>query len=377
MTFVVHFMKHPSNNNRYAEQREMYRQRAEVLMEKVWLKTKASGQLQRIVGIDVAGGETNSRPEVFAHLYRYCRACGIKNFTYHVGEDFYDITDGLRAIDEAVWLLNLKEGNRLGHCIALGIDAKRYYAKRHRVVIMPKQILLDNLVWLLYFARHHHIGLLDIHQTLEQQIEMLYTEIGYEVPFNMTTYRRSMLLRGNDMEKYETQNSKWLSTARDTSVEAEAARLDSDACRLCQQYFVDPDIYRNGFLQSVTFKAPYLYERLIKKVQNKMIRQIIDKGISIETNPTSNVRIGQLGEYDKLPLFRFSKVRGRQRRHIAVTANTDDKGIFCTSLHREYSLLALALSKQRHKGEIPKWNWQTICKYVGDIANSGQQYRFR
>lgn len=378
MTFVVHFLKEKcTTNNRHSKLREKNRRQAEMLMENIYHKETEKGLPHRIVGVDVAGGETNCRPEVFAHLYRYCRKRGMRNFTYHVGEDFYDVTEGLRSIDEAVKFLQLTEGNRLGHCIALGIDASNYYAQRHRMVVMPKQLLLDNVVWLLCFCKRHHVGLLGLGTKLEKYAEKLYGDIGYEEPYDMTTYRNSMLLRGNDLRTYKNANSYWFTTANDDAPEALKARNCEKVRRLCQQYFTDPVVYKKGFLSSEDFKIPYRYERVIKKVQNKMMKLLSSKKIYIETNPTSNVRIGQLRQYDELPSFRFSKIRKRPSQDILISVNTDDKGIFATSLHREFSLLALALLKQKHKGEVHKWDKQMVYQYVGRLACAGQKQRFR
>ena len=98
---------------------------------------------ERIFGIDAASGEIGCRPEVFAQAFRYLKNHrysvktmeGIKKLpqlraTYHVGEDFLDVADGLRAIDEVINFLNLSYGDRLGHALALGIDVKRCMRKR-------------------------------------------------------------------------------------------------------------------------------------------------------------------------------------------------------------------------------------------------------
>lgn len=378
MTFVVHFLKRKcENNNLHSKQREKNRKQAELLMEKIYIEEIRRNLPHRIVGIDAAGGETNCRPEVFAHLFRYCRKRGMQNFTYHVGEDFYDVTEGLRSIDEAVRFLQLTEGNRLGHCIALGIDAKKYYSQRHRVVVMPKQLLLDNIVWLLWFCESNHIGLLGIKAELDTLAKKLYGEIGYEQPYNMSTYQKSMQLRGNDMMKYRNANSCWLSSANDDRLEAQDAGNDKMAQRLTCQYFLDAKVFDKGFLSSEDFKIPYLYERVIKKVQNKLMKLLSGKKIYIESNPTSNLRIGRLNQYDELPSFRFSKIRKRPSQDIPISINTDDKGIFGTSLHREYSLLALALTKQRYKGVVKKWDKQLVYQYIGRLASAGQTQRFK
>ena len=85
-------------------------------------KVFSSSSLARemICGFDAANAERNARPEVFAQAFRYLRGelyFKQNNFikkeklhslgmTYHVGEDFWDIIDGLRAIDEAILFLN-------------------------------------------------------------------------------------------------------------------------------------------------------------------------------------------------------------------------------------------------------------------------------
>ena len=76
---------------------------------------------RRIRGIDASSEEIVCRPEVFAQAFRFLRNLAVSHvdymtgvvtqmpdlcITYHVGEDFLDIIDGLRAIDEAVVFLN-------------------------------------------------------------------------------------------------------------------------------------------------------------------------------------------------------------------------------------------------------------------------------
>ncbi|GHU94614.1 hypothetical protein FACS1894208_06000 [Clostridia bacterium] len=84
-------------------------------------------------GIDAANSEIGCRPEVMATGFRYLAAfeprIGIENpfadnippviihRTFHVGEDFLDLTDGLRAIHEACLFLGLSDNDRIGHGI--------------------------------------------------------------------------------------------------------------------------------------------------------------------------------------------------------------------------------------------------------------------
>ena len=67
-------------------------------------------------------------------------------------------------------------------------------------------------------------------------------------------------------------------------------------------------------------------------------REILKKNIIIETNPSSNVVIGPIDRYEEHTLHQFVK------NGIVASINTDDKGIFSTSLYNEYSLYASSAS---------------------------------
>ena len=374
MSFVVHFSKSKCDiNNRFSRLRGDLKRQAECLGRDVFNKVG----FERLVGIDVAGAETNCRPEVYAHTYRYLRLQGIENFTYHVGEDFYDLTDGLRAIEEAVRFLHLDEKCRLGHCIALGSDAKRYYGQRYRTVIMPKQILLDNLVWLKAMTDKYQVVMSkNLEKEINDWIVKLYAEIGYHESFDILSYNRSMLMRGDEIRAFTICTSDWQSTYQDPTI-CNEVRADQKAKNIVNDYFQDGTVYKNGFGTSVTFKIPTGYEKVIKHVQNKLIKMIFDKEICIETNPTSNLRVGRLDRYEWHPVFRFKGVTPSRHRQLKVTVNTDDKGVFATSLEREFSLLAISLSKQKVKGNHNKWSKNSIFKYIGRLAQAGPKYRFK
>ena len=89
--------------------------------------TRDSIEKARILGIDTANYEKNCGPENYGPSYRQFKK-EVKSkielkFTYHAGEDFDSLCSGLRAIDEVLEFLRFKRGDRLGHALALGIDA--------------------------------------------------------------------------------------------------------------------------------------------------------------------------------------------------------------------------------------------------------------
>ncbi|MDE6982444.1 MAG: hypothetical protein K2P60_13750, partial [Lachnospiraceae bacterium] len=115
-------------------------------------------KLQRVWGIDACSSEIGCRPETFAAVFRFLREESKKQkfriwkdgdrhvqlgVTYHAGEDFLDIVDGLRAIDEAMIFLQMGKGERLGHAMALGVDPEEYYEFKKWNTYMAKQDWLD------------------------------------------------------------------------------------------------------------------------------------------------------------------------------------------------------------------------------------------
>ncbi|MGL5634748.1 MAG: hypothetical protein ACRCX8_18240 [Sarcina sp.] len=156
------------------------------------LREKNKEEAARILGIDACSNELVMRPEVFGQSFRYLKKHipSKKNIseetekmqrlrlTYHVGEDFLDIVDGLRAIDEAIYFLDLTYGDRLGHAIALGIDVKSWYRKKLNKVYLSKQAILDNVAWLISKVKYYNIKLdIDIIEKLMIVYSRYYVEI--------------------------------------------------------------------------------------------------------------------------------------------------------------------------------------------------------
>lgn len=334
-----------------------------------------------VVGIDAANSEFFCRPEVFAQAYRYLTNTGLK-FTYHVGEDFYDITDGLRAIDEAIHFLHVRRGDRLGHCLALAYDVKLYYGSKHYTIPIPRQTLLDNLVWLLFKAKSYNI---QVPPSIEMLVSQKFAELSEPyccqgLRFNITDYYHSMMLRGDnplgrkDMsygnildywEAYDIDNDAATSSFRHTEAAQEIFRL----------YHFGERVRRDG-MSICEFKVDDVYIDLLYEVQERMMDDIERRGIAIECCPSSNLKIGRLLRYDNHPIFRMSDVSPDGKHHLAVTINTDDLGIFTTSLDNEYSLILSALMKMKDDLGKPKYNSLFIQNWLERIVLNGCKYAF-
>lgn len=367
----------------------------------------------RIRGIDACSFEIGCRPEVFAVGFRFLtsfipqrpqrnvlfhnsslpKLCA----TYHVGEDFMDIVDGLRAIDEAVVFLELESGDRLGHALALGINPFDYYKLKGNNILLSKQDQLDNIVWLLNKSKGFNINLESaLKQHLYDDAKRLLYEI-YGQKFDLVDYCSSRQLRGDDPELY--RNGYFDIKAYKNAMSYKGNNLTSqyDFCRLRKRYNIkELEIYRNNS-RAVELYWRYHFDYAAKKrgsevekwsvstsfikaveaIQNAMQKDIAKRNIAIECNLSSNVLIGSFDRYDEHPIFRFCPISFCDDDVLQyVSINTDDQGVFDTSLQTEYTLLACALRSIKKEDGMCRYNDDLIYNYIERIRRNGFSQSF-
>lgn len=399
--YIMHFIKEPDNEKYYENNKaNSIICRNEELRHKIGLQASCiKGVLthnkdSKIIGVDAANSEFYCRPEVFSTVYRRLRSCGI-GITYHVGEDFYDIVDGLRAIEEAMIFLNLQDGDRIGHGTALGLDVKTYYERIHYTAVMPKQVLLDNVAWLKYRIKEYNICCdVDLLQMLTNMYDKLFGDIfgNREGDNNIFTYINSWRLRGDEPDLYKdvykssfegikTRDVYQLCNNKDVAL----AREKIEACKLYFKYHYNVNVKYEGHKSTeckIEKKYIHSFVRVLSKIQEKMQLEVAEKGIHIECNPTSNLRIGNIEKYSEHPIVKF---HGKElmrykwlccKPNISVSINTDDAGIFATSLEKEYTLMAVALSKEVNEKGGEKYDEKKIMKWLDNIRKEAIKHQF-
>ena len=191
---------------------------------------------ERLKGIDACSSEDGCRPEVFAVAFRTLKNHSVHRtdikqklsqlrISYHVGEENQDVLDGLRAIDEAVYFLNMGSGDRLGHATMLGINVEEWYNRNHCQISIRQHDYLDNVAWLyhriIYFQISNQDNLLEY---LEQEFQVFFNRIyeknmgidynqnilhekeghlGHNLNFDIYNYYYAWELRGDAPELYE------------------------------------------------------------------------------------------------------------------------------------------------------------------------------
>ena len=400
--YIFHFIKlpdeQPTSECRHYKLRQIVKKQAQAIYDyrNSLVKGKNNEYLaDRAVGIDAANSEIACRPEVFAQAFRYLRHHTIEHpeihrphnlgITYHVGEDFMDVVDGLRAVTEAVKFLQLRNGDRVGHGLVLGVDVDEYYEARNYTIVMSLQMIIDNMAWLYHFVRElkeygHILG--EIRETFENCYRRVYC--NSLVP-SIDIYYGSMLLRGDAPECYKVDGkvvnpggdfAEWLSKSLNSEESCNKARKQKEARKLYYQYHYDLDGKHNGAIYE-EWRVTKDVIGAIKVIQRQLLDEVEGMGLAIECNPTSNRRIGEFDRYDEHPILKFNNegLNLYPKRAISVSINTDDKGVFATSIEREYALIAHAVIRQFNMNGNG-FNNHDVYKWLNGIRHNSIVQRF-
>lgn len=381
--------------------REKYKQEAQTLMQ---LMESGDEICKRVFGIDAASNEVHFRPENFGPVFRYLssyknqqdvpwkRKIPDLRKTYHVGEDFFDVLDGLRAIYEAVQFLGLSHGDRIGHGVALGIDVEKWY-ETHGKITLPRQNKLDNIAWMLYMIRHWGIETTTAYyQELTTEFEKLYLELYEEESPGIKAYMEAWKMRGDDPECYFSHEpdtsflcsfSRWdKCRIRDKKLFKDHAKKNDKVYSIYHRYHFDTELKRRA-LESVTqeYKQQFRgeYVKLVKQLQIRMRSRIAERGIAIESCPSSNFLISNLDEFKEIPTFRLFPIKedaaeGLIRLNVCI--NTDDQGVFYTSLMKEYTMLAAIMREEKENG-VRKNSDDAILSWIKHLIDNSKQLCFR
>lgn len=356
-----------------------------------------------VVGIDAASEENKTEPWIFAPLYAEIRNRRItkpvirdKNgsitrlnnlgFTYHVGEEYRHLLSGLRHIDEVIERFHYKAGDRLGHAIALGTDVKKWIYK-NEVVVIPIMEQMENLLWIWGKLIHKNWGIGLNAEALEGKI-LKYAQMVYGNINGLTVHMLYEAYNDKFCTRYEEKFDLMRRYIKDD--------IDANECNptghehFCK-FFTDD--YPYGFLWTrekifCTYFCPFFYQKFmqpilvhvdmdeipfLEKIQNYLIQKVESIGIYVETNPTSNLAIGNT---DSLYMPHILKLNSKglensdsANHETLVTVNSDDPLVFNTSSENELAYVYHALTYQGYKKE-------SILKWIDKVREMGVDSSF-
>ncbi|WP_214853068.1 hypothetical protein [Exiguobacterium sp. s166] len=385
---IIHYIKrddlaqNPNSDRagRYKNYIEIVREDARKV-EKVleWETELASNPLlaetfkRKIVAIDAANTEIGCPPEIFGvsfRKHRYtCDPFGGINFTFHVGEEFKTLESGIRNVDEAIDYLEYRRGDRLGHALALGIDASAYFKRKRYKVVTSLQDYIDNIAWLygIYSQPCHfnekYIALLTA--MYDKHKHHLFKDF-FDFSFTISDYIQSMRLRSDDSVQYTNREivnstSKMLYSKQmsretfqfnDGNPDHSSAFMNTKARLLNYHYIYDSNFISNS-RTTIEYKIEDEWINLVSHVQLILRDKLVERGIVVEANPSSNRKISSVQNFSELPFLVMNSyhLEDSDKKHVSITINTDDSAIFQTNLSNEYSLIARSLELEGYQPE--------------------------
>lgn len=279
-----------------------------------------------LIGIDGASNELLSEPWVLAPIFRSVKdkyksilkdktfnRYGIKllatkdlGITYHVGEVFHSIASGLRYVDEVNDYYGYQNGERLGHGMILGISIDSY-VDNHRIISLQAIELLDNLLWL------YHLK-------------------AYKKQFAGLDFVKDEYYLLNCEANFSSKNCIFKNWNEDLLFYSRHCRCFlKKMTRMIQIDTSDKTIIN-----------------IYKEAQQYVINKIACKGIIIETNLVSNANNGEFNSMNDS----FNK----DHNHVMVSVNTDDPGVFGTTLKNQYGfILQVLIDKGVPMEKALKW----------------------
>lgn len=338
---------------------------------------------EKIVGIDTANYEFNFRPEIFGYIYRKQRKEIYSNhklkFTYHVGEDFTTLADGLRAIDEVIEFLNFGRGDRLGHALALGLDVDKYFETKRYKITQNIESYIDDIVWMRYLINTDDIEELnslvegqiytasDIVKFLEDEFYKWFKRYNLS-EYTIYDYYCAYRLRGDLPSVYADIHDIYTEKINGNHNEdsfykkiiikySEKLNIHSPNHR---EYFLNAkgrdlffkyhysQSYKEKHNEILNEEAKDIYIKAVKMAQLTLRKKIYNMEIGIESNPTSNKKISFISKYIDLPFINFNKkhLMADSKYNLPTSINTDDSGIFQTDLSLEYAYVTATLKRE-------------------------------
>lgn len=332
-----------------------------------------------VVGLDVASEELYAEPWVYAPVYHKARnrhstypiqletGDPIQNigFTYHVGEDYHHVISGLRHIDEVLTYFGYKAGDRLGHGMALQINLEEW-VHDNEVVSIPTMEHLENLLWLWSLCNEDAENLLEYLPGLEREIMDLAVRLYHNVkglsPHVLwSAYRKKF--KELDEEFCDQMEAVYLQPAEaDAAIavqrqypfqrsfcarvwqgypECRLAAGDPvwDADKLLLTYYCPAydRCYHKPYFTSISPSKLPLYQA----VQAYMRRKVQHMGVYIETNPTSNLLIGDIRSFQEYPIDSLNDhlLREPTSSAVLISVNSDDPLLFNTNIENELALV--------------------------------------
>jgi hypothetical protein len=313
--------------------------------------------------------------------------------TYHAGEDYRRNVEGLRRIHELIEFGVLRANDRIGHGLALGDDIERRF-REQPIVYQPAEERLDDLLWEL--DRYQRGDLPDESgrtNVVRGEIDHLVRNVIYRqtAPAPLTQLAITKLVEAGQSDAAEHVRQ-WFDRASGTSEDHLAARRDRHDADLITRWVRQ---LPTGSSNRLGARYPLLRsflsdrsviergrvpvrvecsdgERTFVRSAQRWLREIIAvRQITIESNPSSNLLVGNYHKFPDLPTFRMHPLPSQRvdMPTLPLSINTDDPLTFATQLGREFEYVFASLLRAK----VPT---DEALAWIDSVRESGRRSRF-
>jgi hypothetical protein len=257
--------------------------------------------------------------------------------TFHAGEDFCRLSEGLRRVHELIEFGVLQPGDRIGHGLALGCDPKDW-AKTAGEKVQPAEERLDDLLWAIDRCGRGDLGC-DAGFLAWMRAEVLrlgrwiYDSDDVEVDRLLEARRLRHNLRTLDRIGYPFLRSDHF----------------SGIARYVYRYLTETGVFVRG-QRSERVRATDAEVTFLRAAQAWLCAEVGRMAITVESNPSSNLLIGDMISVEEHPAFRLQPLPGTSPpigSTVALSLNADDPLTFATALADEYAFVYAALLRAR------------------------------
>lgn len=336
---------------------------------------------KQIVGIDVCSKESNYKPEVFSEIM-IRRGSSINRRLkrmYHTGETYLDILSGLRAVDECICFLGLRAGDRLGHAAPVFENVDEWYNNQGNQITISKEEYLDNMAWL-YCNLPQTMQKDEEGEKILEEFQHYFRDL-YQNAFEFNTilefhHKRNIKADFGNTSVFHYFEAWKLRKEKPETIKKVVSEnvVDEDKMivyYIAYSYFYNAEVKNRGY-EKINIYITNKMLTLIQMMQDIVQNKIIHKGICIEVCPSSNVLLGNVKKGYSHPLINlFKRMKKDQKQSdICVSINTDDQGIFSTSLISEYSLLVNAFEHEMDNNEDMNSSRDFLYKWINKIREN-------
>ncbi|MCK6682737.1 MAG: hypothetical protein L6R30_10015 [Thermoanaerobaculia bacterium] len=263
--------------------------------------------------------------------------------TYHCGEDFVRLVQGLRRVHEPIEFGFIREEDRLGHAVALGTDPESW-SGRFPDVFQESGERLDDLLWELErYSRGDVEPVAGRPDVVREEIRTLAKKVFLEkaAPETLIELRRWL---------HEPSNLNRLGYPR-----------------LFRNASSRPKGLRGSFLcgraEWRRCREPVRVPATPEEVVFLQRAQIFVRGelqrlkVTVEANPTSNLVIGDMESFLHHPVFALAPLANQSdSTPVKVSINSDNPLTFATCLAQEYAFVLDALLRAEvSEQEAEEW----------------------